>query len=129
MDCTGGQQLLWGGNTNNDWDKIAYVATGREYGLINLDVANGVTYDIYEQYKSDYQNYEAAVDDYNELYDEYTSLYWHCIFAIEIDTECYQLDSMYDELIRQEAELDRQSAELGPVWKTLGIVENINIYW
>ena len=131
IDCTGGQELLWGHSTAGDWDKIAYVIIGKEYGLISLDKASGVTYDVYEQYRLEYQVYVNAVNAYNSLYESYTGDFidqWGC----ELDGDaaaCSRLNSMYNELVRLADELDRLSQEWDDVWKPLGIVENISVYW
>ena len=86
VDCTGGnvggverlRELIKASSDTvpspqpTSWDSIAYVETGREYGLIYLDVASSLSYSFYEEYKWKSQEYDRLVSDYNDDVEQYS---------------------------------------------------------
>gem|GEM_PF-1417425 len=85
VDCTGGnvggverlQELMKVSSDTvpspqpTSWDSIAYVETGREYGLIYLDVASSLSYSFYEEYKWKSQEYDRLVSEHNNDVEQY----------------------------------------------------------
>jgi len=73
IDCTG-QGLntvtpgmtLDGQDTTMNYDKVAYVAVGYEYGLISLDKASAFDYEFYEQWTQQWEDYEKKLDVYKQ---------------------------------------------------------------
>jgi len=73
IDCTG-QGLntavpgmtLDGEDTTMNYDKVAYVAVGYEYGLISLDKASAFDYEFYEQWTQQWEDYEKKLDIYKQ---------------------------------------------------------------
>jgi len=67
------------------WDKVAYVETGKEYGLIPLDHAESLSYSFNEEYQQRQQEYEELVSDYNDevtLYNEAVTSYEDASYGI-----------------------------------------------
>lgn len=96
-------------------DKVAYVAVGKEYGLISLSRATATDYTFYEQMRNRWSRYEAKVQEYVHLVGGRSVVY---------DFEEYtRLKKMYEELKQMEEELG------GCWWQPLGIVKAIEIYW
>lgn len=141
-DCTGGMltplpvcyisltgETICPETVVRNYDKVAYIELGKEYGLISLNVVEDFSYESYERYMEDWDAYETAVEAYNAEVDAYNSLYDRC-GGYATYGECYRLLSWYDELDSQEAELDRQYTELGGYyWQPLDVVEKVEIWW
>jgi ssDNA-binding Zn-finger/Zn-ribbon topoisomerase 1 len=121
VDCTGGGFQLVVPSLGDsygydiDYDKIAYVQVGAEYGVISLDRAESPSYDFYEDYMQEWDNYNEKVDEYNTALGGRTVIYDY--------SEYEELKRMYDEL-----ELQRKILE-DYYWEPLGIVTTVEIYW
>ncbi len=50
---------------SDSWDKVVYLETGKEYGIVSLDVAEPTGYTFYEQYKRKLQDFKTALDNYS----------------------------------------------------------------
>ena len=49
-----------------NWDKVAYVEIGREYGIIDIAKASSLSYSFYEECEQKWQEYTTLVSDYND---------------------------------------------------------------
>jgi len=49
-----------------NWDKVAYVEIGKEYGVIDIAKASSLSYNFYEEYEQKWQEYTTLVSDYND---------------------------------------------------------------
>lgn len=129
VDCTG---LEYSRSKYNN-DTIAYIELGKEYGLISLDVVEGFSYGDYVRYMDEWEAYEKGVEEYNNELDAYDRVFYSCggICTDEgWECNCQRLWSWYDELERWRRQLDRQYEELGGYyWESLGIVEEVRIWW
>jgi hypothetical protein len=137
-------------------DKIAYITIGREYGLVSLSVARGFSYADYETHCQQVHAYDTALDQYNRAsetysadlaayeanFNAYDSLYDRCGGYAStgecqtltqrynvLESQRIQMDSQYSQLDNQYASLNAQEAVLGDLWKPLGVVSRIEIYW
>jgi len=121
VDCTGGGLKVSTPSFGNaysydiDYDKIAYIQLGEEYGLLSLDKAESASYGFYEEYKQDWDDYVRGVDEYNRILGGRTVIYDY--------GEYMKLKGMYDEL-------ESQREILGDYyWEPLGFVSHIEVYW
>ncbi|MBI4284316.1 MAG: hypothetical protein HY670_00230 [Chloroflexi bacterium] len=111
------------------YDRIAYLTKGNEYGLISLRSAAYADYAFYEEWQQLRQDYEGRM----ARYQEETAAYGRALGGKTLvsDPDQYaQLKLTYDglEVLRLELEGIRQ--QLGSYrWQTLGIVTKIEIYW
>jgi len=135
VDCTGGGFEVFipsskdSYNCDNDYDKIAYVQVGSEYGLVGLDYARWPSYDFYEGYLQDQQDYERRVEEYNERVDEYNSLLGGRTVIKNI-FEYSRLEAMYNELEEERVALESLQERLEDCpWEPLGVVSHVEVYW
>jgi hypothetical protein len=140
VDCTGGTSRpeavapdsppdVEAPSTQGGYDKVAYLAIGREYGLISADVARSPAYWFYEEYRRKADEYAARVDDYNRRVEEYSQETSGEVYY-EGSDEYNRIRAMYDDLMREQQELDWLQQELGAwLWSPLGAVSRIEIYW
>lgn len=126
-------------------DKVAYVAIGKDYGLVSLDVASSPSYTYYEQYVQRKLDHRAIRDEYYrraQVQMSYTadyddSLSWRMAPGLAMDTSGDDWDQGHYEELKWEAHslaaiaetLDRESSSLGPYWGSLGTVSSIEVYW
>ncbi len=112
IDCTG-QGLntatpgmtLDGQDTTMNYDKVAYMAVGHEYGLISLDKASAFDYEFYEQWTQQWEDYKKKLDIYKQTSDP-------------------------AELRTLREELEAQQSILGNYrWEPLDTVTNFYVHW
>ncbi len=136
IDCTGqglntvtSGMTLKGHDTAMDYDKVAYVAVGHEYGLISLDRASAFDHDFYEQWMQQWEDYEAKA----RLYEQKCDAYHEAVGGRTIisDPEEYAtLQSMYEELETLREELEAQESILGNYrWQPMGTVTDFYAHW
>jgi len=96
---------LDGQDTTMDYDKVAYVAIGNEYGLISLDRASAFDYEFYEQWRQQWEDYKAKARIYEQTSDP-------------------------AELRTLREELEAQASILGKYrWDPMGTVTNFYVHW
>jgi hypothetical protein len=126
----------------SSWDKVAYVAVGKELGFVSLDVASCPQYVCYEDYEQRKASFEAALNDYNQKAQAYNSEVvafneWVAgrVFiegtsdAARAHQWSEELGQERDNLTALAVTLDEQGKSLGAFWQTLGIVSKVDIYW
>ncbi len=127
VDCTGDQLFIR--RTSMEWDKIAYVVKGKEYGMISLGQNTPFDYASYEKMKADWNSYYRKL----ELYNIEVGM-----FNLEISGRAYYIGtaewqrvSTWQATLEAQARvLDALRAQLEYVWEEdMGIVESIKIYW
>ncbi|MBM3142972.1 MAG: zinc ribbon domain-containing protein [Chloroflexi bacterium] len=102
-----------------EWDKVAYIEKGKQYGTINIDKAESLDYGFYVEYA---QNCQKMVDDFRNEADAFNrALGGRTTLA---EPEYSKFKAWEAELIKKERTLD----ELG-LFEPLGIVETVKIYW
>ncbi|MBE9505389.1 MAG: BACON domain-containing protein [Chloroflexi bacterium] len=112
-----------------DYDKIAYVQVGQEYGLISLDRAESLVYPFYVEYSKKWADYLADLEEFNALADEYNALV-EGRTLIAGSSEARRAQRLYDDLQRRRVDLEMQQELLGPCrWESIGVVEHVELYW
>ena len=136
IDCTGKdwqnntvesqQGVSWG--AADDWDKVAYLSIGQEYGLISLSAATCPQYECYEAYKQQKADFEAAWQQYNDDVQAYND--WISGKTFYYGTADYnKAQSEKRDLDARLQVLNKEGDALGAFWEPLGNVSHINIYW
>jgi hypothetical protein len=158
VDCTAGgfevfaPSLEDSRSYESDYDKIAYIKIGSEYGLITAELAESGEYRFYEQYEQRWENYESSVEEYNARVEEYNTSVEEYNRRVkeynrEVSTGTYEygrmmvmyLDLQQEEtrLKREEEDLKREADYLNQLvqdlgyypWKSLGVVSHVEVYW
>ena len=128
--------------TGHGRDRIAYVVKGKELGFISLDMAQSPDYTYYEQYREKSREFAARLNEYNSQVAAYNSDVeafnrWvgGTVFrsgsseARKAEQWKGNLQMSQYMLKTGKAELEKAGYELGPIWKPMGIVSNIDIRW
>lgn len=135
-------------------DKIAYIEKGKEYGTLSFNVVSyNTNYKHYEVLKGNGEDFIQDIDAYNKEMREYNIEigrfnrdvdYYNSLPSVFYDDESYNAAmELYNELEDRERELDSWRNSLGIkkrnienreetyccVWESLGIVEEVEIYW
>ncbi|MFA5078539.1 MAG: hypothetical protein WC541_03535 [Dehalococcoidia bacterium] len=131
-----------GGASVTGDDRVAYVDKGRELGFISLSVNPSPDYTYYEKYRSKSRDFEAKVDGFNQKVEAYNAevgefnQWVHDRTFIVGSSEANRVAewkgrlqmSLY--LLKEEAAgLDKEKAELGPIWEPMGTISGIDIRW
>jgi len=112
-----------------NWDAIAYVEIGKEYGLIPLARAKALYYDFYEEYRQKWRAYRVLMDEFNDEVAQFNQEVKGKTYY-EGSPELARIEAWQAELERQGELLDKLSGELGDVWfAPKGIVRDIQIHW
>lgn len=158
VDCTGGGFEVLAPSLGDsqiyeiDYDRIAYVKIGEEYGSVDVEVAKSPQYTFYEQYEQRWEYYKSRLDEYNTRAEEYGAGVEEYIAGVEeyIDAisggtyDYATTQMMLLDLKRQEEELEREEEYLKPEadylnqllqdlgycpLEPLGVVSHVEIYW
>jgi len=133
VDCTGGDTavIVSPGFTGSpyNYDRIAYVRPGLEYGLISLDRAESPSYEFYLQYSESWESYVSDLEEYNRLATQYNAFVTgRTLIAGSADARKAQ--QLHSELLSRRVSLDMQREVVGECrWVSLGIVDRVRIYW
>jgi hypothetical protein len=139
VDCTGkglldeldyidaGPDVIVYGITDS-WDRIAYIQVGERYGVISMDVADSPSYDEYVLYSMELERFENLVNDFNDEITRFSDLTSGKDSSIS-PPHGLTVDQWRERLASQNAEIVQLSESLGAFWKSLGIVEKVEIYW
>ncbi len=136
VDCTGkGLQttsetlrMLDNQQRTVESDKIAFVVKDKEYGLISLEQDTPIDYASYEKMKADWDSYDQKLESYNQEIAEYNKEISGKTYYIGT-TQWSRIKKWETTLEEQERVLDSLRAQLEDLWKPMGIVESIKIYW
>jgi hypothetical protein len=112
------------------WDKVAYVETGKAYGVISLDYASDVSYTFYEDYETRLANFKSEQDSYNEEVEQFQL--WQAGRTIYVGTpDAWEQNQWYNQLESERSKLERLEKDFGFGWgwDSLGIVKSVDIYW
>ena len=128
--------------TGRTGDRIAYVVKGKELGFISLDIAQSPDYSYYEQYRVSSHEYTARLNEYNAKvsaynYDVQAFNRWvsGTVFMAGSSearkAEQWKSNLQMSQYLLKAAktETEKSGVELGPLWKPMGIVANIDIRW
>jgi hypothetical protein len=131
-----------GGDSSTGGDRVAYVERGKELGFISLDVNPSPDYAYYDSYRVKSGEYEAKLTAYNDMVTAYnaevqdfnrwvegTTFMPGSGEARRVQEWKKQIQMSLYMLKSEEAGLDRGKEELGPIWKSMGIVSTIDVSW
>ncbi len=131
IDCTGtGLQVTRGSSSQSysSWDKIAYLVKNREYGLLGITNISSTDYTFYEKAKADWDSYEQRLDAYYSDVERYNAEIAGRIYYF--GTPDWQRIMQWESNLRQQqSTLNAAKSRLPLIWKPLGIVSTIEIYW
>jgi len=136
IDCTGRglNTVTSGGISGNEeagvsYDKVAYLATGYEYGLISLDRASSFDYTFYEQWLRQWEIYQDKVTVYEQKSEAYKTAVAGRTVITDPD-EYAMLQSMFEELESLKEELEEQESTIGDFrWEPVGTVTDFYVHW
>ncbi len=112
-----------------DYDKIAYVQVGQEYGLVSLDRAESSAYPFYVEYSKGWVDHIADLEEFNALADEYNALV-EGRTLVAGSAEARKAQRLYGDLQTRRIDLEMQQELLGPCrWESMGTVEHVELYW
>jgi hypothetical protein len=142
-----------GSGERDDPDKIAYIKIGREYGLVDMDLASNPDYTFYESYCDRLSSYKALVTDFNNLVAEYNNEESQAPQArqpavnlakdrapqkFNTSREVFNLkrDPVPESyLAGRQIQEDQEKLEVleeqigGIVWFPMGVVSEVEVYW
>ncbi|MFC1938554.1 hypothetical protein ACFLWM_00120 [Chloroflexota bacterium] len=148
IDCTGGRSFTtWDeavytiGNDNvtdqssagepSSWDTIAYVKIAEEYGVIDIDAAESLSYDYYQDYKKRWEEYHRLLEDYNSDVEKYNQEIAGKVYR-KGSIELAIIQALEQNLNEQAEQLDNLREGLSEYWygmEGMHIVEEIQIHW
>lgn len=111
-----------------EYDKVAYIENGKQYGVINIDKAESLDYVFYIEYTQNWQKLDGMIDDYNNEVDAFNQ-------ALGGRTTLAEPEYSEFEAWRAKIEGKKQMIlelvdKLGNGrFEPLGIVKTVNIYW
>ncbi|MGI2336265.1 MAG: hypothetical protein ACRKGH_06455 [Dehalogenimonas sp.] len=119
---TGGRGL--GAGLSDNYDKVAYIQIGQEYGVISLEVAVSPFYNEYLTYLDRLEEFETLRAEYDQQVTEYNQ-------AVASSSYNYSyMKNWYNRLEELRQEMDAVSDNLGGYyWESLGTVRSVTIYW
>jgi hypothetical protein len=111
-----------------EYDSIAYIERGNEYGVVGIDKAESLHYDYYAEYSRDCTRLSELMDEYNTEVEAYNEALGGRKKLTE--PEYSQFMAWADELEEMKAELEEMFDRIGYCWaEPLGIVTTVDIYW
>jgi len=133
VDCTGENtsfvSVVDTGEEPCDYDKVAYVQVGQEYGLVSLDKAESLAYPFYVVYSQGWVDYLGELEEFNALADEYDALV-EGRTLIAGSPEARRAERLYDDLQLRRVGLELRRELLGLCrWESIGNVERVELYW
>ena len=139
IDCTNGRDFADEDNETKSWDTVAYIETGRKYGILHIDrVASSpydfytLQYDFYADSEKARQDYKNMLESYNNEVDRYNKEISGKVYTIGSSEE-KRVSACKEDLIQQEQTLDRLGKELGKHWYESEFssytVEDVSIHW
>jgi hypothetical protein len=105
-----------------NWDKVAYVEIGKEYGVIDIAKASSLSYSFYEECEQKWQEYTTLVSDYNDevtQFNQEVSEYEDASYGIpppeapdigEYGTSLEETRRLYEALAEWETEMEAWKA-------------------
>jgi len=111
-----------------EYDTIAYVERGKEYGVLSIDKAESLQYSFYIEYTQNWQEYGDMLEDYNNEVAAFNQALGGRTTLAE--PEYSEFKAWEAELAEKERILDGLARKLGNCrFGPLGIVKAVEIYW
>jgi hypothetical protein len=139
IDCTNGRTFSNEDGETQSWDTVAYLETGKRYGILHIDRVTAAPYDYYALQYDFYADNEKAWYEYKKLLESYNQEVAR--YNREISGKVYTIGSAEEkrvtawenDLLQQEKTLARLEKELGKHWYESEFssytVEDIHIHW
>ncbi len=133
VDCTHSREFE-GGRAGSvcgapeSWDKLAYVAIGRPYGLVDAETELCPAYSCFIEFDRLRDDFRQASEQYNQDVEAYNEWVSGRVF-IEGSESHRRMVEWQQTLVEKRAELDKRGKSLGPFWQPMGTVAAVNIYW
>jgi hypothetical protein len=136
IDCTNsGSQS----NGTRSWDAIAYIETGKPYGVLPIERVLAsqedyyrLEYDFYEECKNAWQEYRTKLKTYNEEVDRFNRENASQVFIIG-SPEAQRMMTWKESMLAAERELESLKAQAGDRWLeseySSYLVKSVNIHW
>jgi len=116
-------------NNGFNYDTLAYLETGKEYGLIDITKAKSQTYAYYEQYKATWHERNKLLNEYNQEVMAYNEEVRGKSFRKD-STELVKIEAWEASLDDKRTALEESGKDLGHSWfEPPGIVNDIKIHW
>ena len=136
VDCTGkgmktasSERGQYKNSNPCEYDKVAYIRVGKEYGVISIDRASSLQYSFFTEYASDWQKYEGMLRDYNADVQGYNKEVSGKVYY-EGSSKLAAIEAWKAELAQKKQMIDELAAKLGTCWfEPMGAVESVEIYW
>ena len=116
------------GTVSNNFDKVAYISIGADYGVVSLEVASSPLYNYYLSYLENFR-----------LYEQKTTAYEADVAAYERELggrtrlkepEYSYFTDWHNRLQAEKQELNILGESLGSYyWESLGVVSAVKLYW
>jgi hypothetical protein len=138
IDCTN-SRVQGHDEETESWDAVAYVETGRKYGILHIDRViaapyefYALQYDFYADCEKGWQDYKNRLDSYNKEVQRYNKEISGRVYIIGSPEE-QSVSAWKEDLIQQEQTLDRLEKEVGSHWYESEFssytVEDVQIHW
>ena len=134
IDCTGKSdysQVEEGDSqvTMGSWDKVGYLATGHQYGVIALAYAASPQFAYYDVYSQKWQELKDKLTAYNAEVRSYNQQIKGHVYT-EGSTEIASIRDWEARLTQEENDIIDLQLEVGESrFKPLGIVSNYEVHW
>jgi hypothetical protein len=139
IDCTNGRSPEGDTEDAPGWDTVAYIETGKRYGILHIDRVASAPYDYYA-FRYDFYldcekarlEYEVLLNMYNEEVNDYNREVEGKVYTIG-SAEEKRITTWKERLDQQGEYLNQMEEELGKYWYESEfsslIVEDVYIHW
>ena len=139
VDCTNGRDIDDEGDDIKSWDTIAYIETGKKYGILSIDrvLKSGLDYyslqyDFYVECEKKWEDYKNALELYNEDVDRFNEEAGKKVFIYGSPEE-QKMTLWEEELTRRGETLKNMENELGKSWYRSEFssfaVKSVTVHW
>jgi hypothetical protein len=109
-------------------DSVAFVKIGSELGFVHISAANSLDYAFYEDWRSRSQAFEVTLEQYNRDVQSFNDwVRWRVFYRGT--PEAVRMQSWSNELDARKLLLERDALALGPVFKPMGVVKHVDVYF
>jgi len=139
IDCTNGRSRGSDSEDAPSWDTVAYIETGKRYGILHIDRVVSAPYDYYTfQYdfyldcEKAWLEYDVMLEIYNRDVTSYNNEISGKVYTIG-SAEEKRISTWKEQLDRREQFLNQMEEELGKHWYeseySSYTVEDVHIHW
>jgi tetratricopeptide (TPR) repeat protein len=139
IDCTNGKDFTHDAGEIQSWDTVAYLETGKMYGIINIDRVISseygfyrLQYSYYAEYEKKWQDYKKALELYNREVNRFNQEIKDKVFTIG-SAEEQRVSKWKEQLKEQEESLESLEKETGNHWYQSEFssytVKTVTVHW